>query len=343
MATLRKRGTKWQVQIRRNGHKEITKSFLLRDHALKWSREIERKIDTGMTIEEKQPSAQPRMSDLINRYVKDVSSQKRSGMTEAFYFKTMHKHEIAEIMLKDLKPADICAYRDARLKQVSTSTVRNEMALLLHALKIARNEWGWTVKDHLLTSVKKPPPGKPRTRRLEEGEFLAIMSAIQKCQNSLMQDVFLFALATGMRRGEVLALQWQHIDIRNNTAFLPKTKNGDPRTVPLSAAALNVLAKHRIPLPSQERAFPISANAVRLAWEGVKKRAGIENLRFHDLRHEAISRFFEMGLSVPEVALISGHKDARMLFRYTHLKAADVAVKLSGVENQEIGNPKAFA
>ena len=82
---------------------------------------------------------------------------------------------------------------------------------------------------------------------------------------------------------------------------------------------------------SEDTVFPISTNALRLAWERAKKRAGITGLRFHDLRHEAISRFFEMGLSVPEVALISGHKDVRMLFRYTHLKPENIAKKLNGM------------
>jgi integrase len=77
-----------------------------------------------------------------------------------------------------------------------------------------------------------------------------------------------------------------------------------------------------------ERVFPLSPNAVRLAWERVKRRAGIDDLHFHDLRHEAISRFFELGLSIPEVALISGHRDFKMLFRYTHLRPGDVAKKL---------------
>ena len=80
-----------------------------------------------------------------------------------------------------------------------------------------------------------------------------------------------------------------------------------------------------------KRLFPMSANALRLAWERLKRRAGIRDLRFHDLRHEAISRFFEMGLSIPEVSLISGHKDVRMLLRYTHLRPADVAQKLNSL------------
>ena len=77
-----------------------------------------------------------------------------------------------------------------------------------------------------------------------------------------------------------------------------------------------------------ENIFPTSDYAVRHAWDRLVKRAGIEDLRFHDLRHEAVSRFFEMGLSVPEVALISGHKDYRMLARYTHMTAVNVRNKL---------------
>jgi integrase len=108
---------------------------------------------------------------------------------------------------------------------------------------------------------------------------------------------------------------------------LADTKNGEARTVPLSSLALAALPatdNHA----AGERVFPLSPNAVRLAWERLKRRAKINDLHFHDLRHEAISRFFELGLSIPEVALISGHRDFKMLFRYTHLRPADVAKKL---------------
>ena len=92
-------------------------------------------------------------------------------------------------------------------------------------------------------------------------------------------------------------------------------------TIPLTKKALCIIENTQFP-------FPMSTNAVRLAWERLKKKGNIKDLHFHDLRHEAISRFFEKGLSIPEVALISGHKDVRMLFRYTHLKAEDILRKL---------------
>ena len=127
-----------------------------------------------------------------------------------------------------------------------------------------------------------------------------------------------------MRRSEILNLRWIDVDLDSGFATLFDTKNGEDRRVPLTKTARDVLSR----LPGQdERVFPISADCVRLAWERTRRKAGISDLRFHDLRHEAVSRFFEMGMSVPEVALISGHKDVRQFFRYTHLNPTNVFKK----------------
>ena len=137
------------------------------------------------------------------------------------------------------------------------------------------------------------------------------------------------------RRAPPAALRWPHIDWDARTARLDTTKNGERRIVPLGPDALRVLQERFSEVGGATMPggaiFLISANALRLAWERAKKRAGIIDLRFHDLRHEAISRFFEIGLSVPEVSLISGHKDVRMLFRYTHLKPEIVSAKLKQI------------
>ena len=112
---------------------------------------------------------------------------------------------------------------------------------------------------------------------------------------------------------------------QKKTVTLNETKNGSPREVPLSRNAMSLLFQ----LPrSDHKVFTISEYALRQSWEWLVKRANIENLRFHDLRREATSRFFEKGLSIPEVALITGHKDPRMLFRYTKLKASEIVKSL---------------
>ena len=122
-----------------------------------------------------------------------------------------------------------------------------------------------------------------------------------------------------MRRGEILKIQPHNI--KGRILVLPMSKNGSSRQIPLTKKAIQILNDSKLP-------FVTTPNALRLSWSRLKKKGNIKDLHFHDLRHEAISRFFEKGLSIPEVALISGHKDARMLFRYTHLKAEDILRKL---------------
>jgi len=138
-----------------------------------------------------------------------------------------------------------------------------------------------------------------------------------------------------MRRGEILSLYWKHIDLINNTAYLPDTKNSEPRTVPLSTRAIKIL--NALPRSISGKVFSTTDEAIRLGFyrsckraksADMKKNEPIEGLRFHDLRHEAVSRLFEKGLHPMEVAAISGHKTLQMLKRYTHLKAEDLVKKL---------------
>lgn len=330
MATLRKRSGKWQVQVRKDGH-NLSKTFHLREDAQRWAREQERLIDLGEAL----PSVPKEgdsltLGELLGRYRSEVTPRKRSAVPESYLLRSIQRHTIAELKVSSVTQVSVGDYRDYRLTQVSPSTVRRELAILQHAFNVARKEWGIPLPD--LREVSKPTPAKARERRLTEDDLKSLSEAFRQCSNPIVKPAFLFALATGMRRGEVLSLRWSHIDPQANTAFLPLTKNGSSRSVPLSPMALQALRL----LPETKGnhkalngpVFPISANALRLSWERLKRRAGVKDLRFHDLRHEAISRFFELGLSVPEVSLISGHKDPRMLFRYTHLRAADVATKL---------------
>ena len=166
-----------------------------------------------------------------------------------------------------------------------------------------------------------------RERRLNDGEYERLEAASKLTQNPHIWPIVVFAIETGMRRGEILGLTWDNIDLKRRTVFLPLTKNGSSREIPLSTKAVCVLQQQRT--RTDTHPFPVNSNAFRLAWDRLRGRAGINDLRFHDLRHEAISRFFEMKLTIPEVALISGHKDVKMLFRYTHLKVDSVVSRLA--------------
>jgi integrase len=134
-----------------------------------------------------------------------------------------------------------------------------------------------------------------------------------------------------MRQGELLRMRWTDINTDLKVVHLPLTKNGHPRTIPLSEKAFQVLEKISQD-DSTKPVFSTTGEAIKRSWCRAVDRSGIVDFHFHDLRHEAISRFFELGLSIPEVALISGHRDTHMLFRCTHLKAENVGTKIAQLQ-----------
>ena len=193
--------------------------------------------------------------------------------------------------------------------------------------EVARAEWGLPIRENPLSKLKLEACDQRREWRLRPGEQDKLIQAALRCRNKLIAPIVALAVETAMRRGEILAIKKEHFDPVKRTLLIPESKNGRARTIPLSITAVELLNAHAI---DGGRLFPISANAFRLAWERVKRRAGNVDLHFHDLRHEAISRLFEKGLSVPEVALISGHRDLRMLLRYTHPLTQVILKKLDG-------------
>ena len=170
-----------------------------------------------------------------------------------------------------------------------------------------------------------PSPSKSRDRRLEDQEEKTLLKAAHE-YGGLITDIIIIAINTSMRRSEITALKWRNIDLQKRTARLFDTKNGDNRTIPLNSDAVTVLKKQTRNLNGY--VFNIRPDSITQAFERVCKNANIKNLRFHDLRHEATSRFFELGLNIMEVSSITGHKDLAMLKRYTHLRAEDLVKKL---------------
>jgi integrase len=329
MATFLKRNNRWRVQIRRQGYPSITKTFAAKADAQAWARDKERAIDRGELPTNHHELKATTVGDLLRRYQTEITPKKRSSGPESYMLGTLLAHPIAALSLKNVSPAAIAQYRDARLNVVSPSSVLRELAILSHCFNLAIKDWGIPLHSNPALLIIKPTPNKARDRRLQAGELEKLTEGLQQCKNPLVLSVFKFALATGMRRGEVLSLRWENVDLAGRTAHLPITKNNDSRTVPLSPQAIAVLES----LPERSGVcFPISGNAVRLAWERCKARVGISDLRFHDLRRELISQLFEFGLSTQEVQLVSGHRDIRMLGVYTRLKASDIAAKLARVD-----------
>lgn len=333
MATFRKRRGKWQVQVRREGQPALSRTFVYRKDAQAWARDIEAKQERGFTAVDNRSLRSSTVDDLLERYVRTITITKRGRAPEAARIGRMRRSAVARLSLAAATPDKFAEYRDQRLTEVAPATVRKEMALFHHAFRMAQHEWNLPLTANPLAELKAPPQGLPRNRRLTDEEASRLLDAFAKVRNRLVPAVVRFALETAMRRGELLRLCWEHVNLARRTIFIPEAKNGHPRTIPLSNAAIGVL--NDLGWQDSGLVFPLTANALRQSWDRSCRRAKVLDFNFHDLRHEAISHLFEVGLTVPEVALISGHKDVRMLFRYTHLKAEDVAARLAAIESAE--------
>lgn len=334
MASLRKRNGKWQAQIRRIGHSPRAKSFLSKSYAQRWIRETELQLDRRALAFDPVSLERFIVADLILRYRKEVTPKKRGHASEDKRLEVFLRYEWARLPLSKVRPQTFSRYRDQRLKQVRPGTVIREMGLLHAIFEVAKREWDLPHFENPLSNIRKPRAPQGRERRLKPGELDCILQACTQSRNEWLEDGILLAIETGLRRGEILNIRIGDLDFEKALLSIPETKTGYSRCIPLTDRALAIL-EQRLQSGSvdEERLFPASAGAFRQAWERSKKRASrynpdIATLRFHDLRHEAVSRFFEMGLTLPEVAAISGHKDPRMLFRYTHLNPEDIRTKL---------------
>lgn len=327
MATITKRGTSWFAQIRRKGFAARYKSFATKGEAQTWARQQEALIDSGEGVSGIAPHRKLTLSELLSRYMDEVSPRKRGAASEIARLKKMQRSPMCQLGVQGLTPAAVAAYREQRLSSAKPGTVRRELATLRHALDVARREWGAILTHNPARLVALPIAHDARDRRLNPGELEKLLAALASTRNVEVQPIVLLAIETGLRRGELLGLHWQHISLTNRTAHIPHTKTGVARTIPLTDAAVDILGS----LSCKDGfVFAISANGFRQAWERLRKRAGLADLRFHDLRHEAVSRFCELGLSIPEIAVISGHRDPRMLLRYSHIRADDLAKRLAG-------------
>ncbi len=324
MASIRKRGGKWQAQVRKRGAAPRSKTFTHKSDAMAWARGLERAIDTGETYD---PSrlAGVTVGDLLARYRDTVTSKKRSAANEAIIVNAMLRAKFSRKSVAEVSAEDFASYRDIRLEEVRPVTINRELGILQHTFELASAEWSLPLARNPLASVRRPKVISRRERRLREGEEAQLLCSADEGRQVLMRPLIELALETAMRRSELLRIEKGHYDLDTGLLDIPQSKNGYPRTIPLTVKAQTILRS--LELTSLDKIFPLTGNAVRLSWCRLIRRAGIRDLRFHDFRHEAISRFFEKGLSVPEVALISGHRDYRMLFRYTHMRADHIQRK----------------
>ena len=359
MATIRKRGEyQWEAQIRKKGFPSQSKTFNTKAQAEAWASVIESEMVRGIFISRVE-AERTTLGEIIDRYLIEITPLHRGSTTESIRLKAMQRHSLSARPLATLSSYDFAKYRDWRLKgdpsndikPVKPATVHRELGIFRQVIEHARREWGISMPENPLALVSRPKVQNARDRRLEPNEETYMLAALETGsvgekakRNPWMLPLVKLALETAMRQGELISLTWSNIDFKKSTAYLPLTKNGEARQIPLSTSAVAILKA--MPQSIDGQVFPITQNALQMVWERALVRAikayetdcanygkkprptFLANLRFHDLRHEATSRLAEKLSNILELASVTGHKDLQMLKRYYHPKAADLAKKL---------------
>lgn len=322
MATIRKRSQTWQCRIQRNGFPEVTKTFVTKEDAQKWARAVERSMDLGeFTLKEDRTF---KLGDLIDRYEREVTPSKKGSAQERYRLAIIKRDPISNLDTQEFNATDAAAFRERRLNKVKPVTVHHDLCTLSAVLEHARLEWFLPITNPV-RNIRKPSLGRGRERRLSKDEETKLRDSLARSKNQLILNIVEMALETACRRSELLNLRWENINLIKRVALLQDTKTGDDRLVPLSSRAISILQS----LPkNDDRVFPTNGESVTRAFINASRRAGISNLRFHDLRHEGVSRLFELGLNPIEVSSISGHKTLACLKRYAHAQTAELALRL---------------
>ncbi len=329
MATIRKLRGRWQAQVRRRGMKPRCKSFDTKLEAEKWARDLEAQVDRFGAAPDTKILENTTLGALLERYRREVSPLKRGSVQEIQRIDVLRRHDLAYRTMIDLSQQDIASFRDERLQSVAPSTTVRELAILSHVLEVAIRDWGLPLSKNVVKLVRRPVIRNERSRRLTGNEEQRLLDACDAGKTPFLRTLLIVAIETGMRRGELLGLKWTDFSHNRRVLSLALTKNGSGRDVPLSQRAFDALiAWRQHPDVDQSTIFPMRAGTLEQAWRRLLTRGGVTALRFHDLRHEGVSRLFERGLNVIEVSAVSGHKELRMLKRYTHLAADDLVTRL---------------
>jgi integrase len=376
MATFRKRGPyQWEAQIRRRGYPAQSKTFETKAEAEAWANMIESEMSRGVWLSRGEAEATT-LYEALTRYEAEVVPAKKGAAQEQSVLRACKSEEIAKRPLAAIRSADVARLRDQWLKNYKPATVLRRLAVLSHVFSIARKEWGMESLSNPVELVRKPQLDNARTRRVAahnpgldgaagdstEPDRASLAGEIERVVaasgSAALPPIICLAVETAMRRGEIVSLQWEHVDLKRRVAHLPATKNGTARDVPLSSravAALEVMKEAQDKAMrtvenggyavDQGRVFNIRSDAVTRAFERAVARARklyleesreagrrpdskfLTNLRFHDLRHEATSRLASI-FPMHELTKITGHKDPRMLMRYYHPRAEELAKKL---------------
>jgi integrase len=336
----------WKAIIRKQGWPITSKTFRTKRDATDWARSTEDEMVRGVYIS-RAGAERLTVKEALQRYLKEVTPTKKPTTQRSEKITAEHLAGfLGKYSMAALSSDLVASYRDHRIAAgKSNNTVRIELALLSNLFTIAIQEWGLGLTHNPVSAIRKPSPGKGRDRRLSQAEEKRLLQAVDQHSNPMLGWIVRIAVETGMRQSEILNLRTAQVDLTSRVARLTDTKNNSSRTVPLTKGAASAF-KEALENPLRPKTSDLIffgepgrdgvCRPYQFAkiWAGIKESVQIADLHFHDLRHEAVSRLVERGLSDQEVASISGHKSMQMLRRYTHLRAEDLVAKLDSLASR---------
>lgn len=330
MATVRKRGKKYQAQVRIKGHSPQSKSFLTKAAALAWVRRIESSMDNGSWVDVSE-SRSALIEDIVDGL---IFSYERFGL-EVAVPKMGQLNQIKEyftgVSVHDLTVDDVLDFAAFRLQTICASTMQTQMYYLKQAIANSRIQTEQPVVDIAIDELKKKRlimGSRRRDRRLELGEFEALMD---EAEGHWITTAIDLAIESAMRQGEIHALKWSDInESKGVIRLMRKDKNAQggqsAQQIPLLGGVREALLRAQNVFGQGPNLIPARrASSISDKFAKMTKKLGIDDLRFHDLRHEAISRMFERGMRVEQVRVVSGHRTLDQLSRYVNLRPADLA------------------
>ncbi|HWL27920.1 MAG TPA: site-specific integrase [Burkholderiaceae bacterium] len=333
MATITKRGDfQYRAKVRRKGYPEQTKTFERKQDALDWAATIESEMRRGI-FTDRSELERTTLSEALERYLDEEVSDKKSHVSLRARIMTWLQHPLSARTLASLKGADFALYRRERLKEVKPTTVRRDLMVIAAVFSSARHDWGWPVDDNLLASTFRTlSPGKWRERRPSAEEEAALLSEAAQYSTEAVPCIVL-AIETGMRRGELAKLDWSQVDFSRKVIRLHAgtTKNDDSRSVPLTLKAEETLrAMHRA-IGGKVFSELNHPDSLTKMFSRICKRAAIADLRFHDMRHEAASRFAPC-MPATTLAKVMGWRSIQMAMRYYNPSEEELVHAIRGAE-----------
>jgi integrase len=336
VASIIERDGRWRALVRKAGYKHC-ETFPTRTAAKAWAARIEGEIDELTASGVVQPKGLT-LADLIDRYILELYSRKPWGRTKSADLARLKK-DLGHLPAGRLRSAHFTNhFRKRHAEGAGAVVINSQMCYLVGVLKVARTVFHLDVALQAaqdartaLSSLRMVGKSGRRDRRVTNVELDQLIKYFEKQKTAIpMADILKFCLASGMRISEVCRLEWRHFNAPAKLIVIcdrkhPQDKLGNDQTVPLlDATGHDAYAILKRQPKNGPRIFPFNSRTISTYVTRATEEIGLPDLHLHDLRHEAISRLFEAGYRIEQVALVSGHRDWQMLRRYTHVRAADL-------------------